>query len=296
MFVVSRAAECPYCTAHTCSYALRRGTAPEALVEGLPGAKGQLGDAETATIRVARSLGRIPVELLEEERGALISAVGDAQAEMVVFGMCAMGYLNKVMDAIGVELEEEAYLETRNLLDADYATSSKAGPLLDAKSKGAPNPAPDSLITKLRIMCAVPGALMLDAKYIKGVPNTWPQVGTFLKARLAFDFPFLSALNSSSFLGKRAICAIATVLIDNYEPTASVVTVPIKILAGRVFAAVVGSQVLAEQFERLALAHSVHQYLPAADALAAMSPGHLKGDVSKLPEALQGLDPAHKCW
>ena len=79
MFVVSRAAECPYCTAHTCSYALRRGTSPQALAQGLPGGDkaGELGEAEIATIAVARSLGRIPVELIDQERRSLIECIGE---------------------------------------------------------------------------------------------------------------------------------------------------------------------------------------------------------------------------
>jgi AhpD family alkylhydroperoxidase len=58
MFVVSRVAECPYCTAHTCSYALRRGTTPEVLAQALAGSTtvGKLGEAEQAVIAVARRL------------------------------------------------------------------------------------------------------------------------------------------------------------------------------------------------------------------------------------------------
>jgi hypothetical protein len=219
MYVISRAAECPYCSAHTCSYALRRGVRPEALAAGygaMPG-KCALSEAEQATVAVARSLGCVPCELSDAERFALRSAAGDAVAEAAVFAMCAMGYLNKVMDSIGVELEEAAYLETRELIGSD-AADTKAGPLLsDARAKGAPKPPPDSLCRKLQLLLLVPAALRMDAQYTKGVPNTWPAVGDHLEARLGYSFPVLAALNSSSFLGKRAIVALATVLIDNYD-------------------------------------------------------------------------------
>ncbi len=37
MYVSSRAAECPYCSAHTCSFALRRGASPEKVAQALVG-------------------------------------------------------------------------------------------------------------------------------------------------------------------------------------------------------------------------------------------------------------------
>jgi hypothetical protein len=167
--------------------------------------------------------------------------------------------------------------------------------MLDARSKGAPNPGPDSLATKLRIICAVPGALAKDAQYIRGVPSSWPEVGRHLEARLGFDFPFLSGLNSGSFLGARAMRAIAAVLIDNYETRVSFVGVATKVLAGRVFARVVGSHMLLEQFERLAAVHGVAEHLSGADELAA-APVDESGDVSKMPMSLDALDPASKHW
>ena len=91
-----------------------------------------LEEAEIATIAVARSLGRVPCELTQQERSSLIDTLGESQTEMVVHAMCAMGYLNKVMDSIGVELEEEQYLRTRTLVDMDCA-ASKHGAMLDAQ-------------------------------------------------------------------------------------------------------------------------------------------------------------------
>ena len=218
MYVVSRAAECPYCSAHTCSFALRRGVRPEVLAAGYSGAstKAVLSPPERATVAVARSLGRVPCELTDEERFALRSIAGDAVAEVAVFAMCGMGYLNKVMDSIGVELEEEPYLETRELLGSD-AADTRAGTLLsDARAKGALMPPPDSLCHKLRLLPLGPRAQWAEAQYTKGVPNTWPAVGDHLEARLGYSFPLLAALNST-YLGKRVNKILATVIIDNYD-------------------------------------------------------------------------------
>ena len=117
MYAVSKSAECPYCTAHTCSYALRRGADPEALIEGMKrDSTIALQEDERATIAVARSLGRVPCELTADERDDLLNAAGESVAESTVMAMLAMGYLNKVMDSIGVELESTTYLETKNVV------------------------------------------------------------------------------------------------------------------------------------------------------------------------------------
>ena len=94
------------------------------------------------------------------------------QAEMLVLSMCAMGFLNKVMDAIGVELEKETYAETKALMDTDVA-QTKAGSLLDSEAKPFAFPTRDSIRTKLRIVQQVPSALWLDSQYVKGWSQTW---------------------------------------------------------------------------------------------------------------------------
>lgn len=70
MYVSSRAAECPYCSAHGCSFALRRGASPEKMAQALVGGEA-FTPGELATIAVARSLARVPCELPASEREAL---------------------------------------------------------------------------------------------------------------------------------------------------------------------------------------------------------------------------------
>ena len=193
---------------------------PEALAAAYHGAtsgKHTLSPTERATVAVARSLGRVPCELSDEERCALRSIAGDAVAEVAVFAMCGMGYLNKVMDSIGVELEEVPYLETRELIGSDAADTKAGTHLSDARTKRALKPPPDSLCRKLRLLPLGLAARRIEAQYTKGVPDTWPAVGDHLKARLGYSFPALAALSSSGSLGKRVIKALATIIIDNYD-------------------------------------------------------------------------------
>lgn len=247
-YIVSKSSQCAYCTAHTCSYALRRGARMEAVMDD---PEVELRPDEKATIAVARSLGRVPCTLTSNERTALITAVGDKVTESTVFGMLAMGYLNKVMDALGVELENKTYLETKELVDTDYA-ESKAGVMLNSDSPALKPPSRDSLRTILSVIPRIPGALKLDAEYTKGVPNTWPEVGDHLQKRIGYSFPGLSAV-SQSFLGKRAVVSIATALIDNYDVNDTYCTIPVKIMAGLIFANVAQSVNLKKDFEALAV-------------------------------------------
>lgn len=258
MYVVSKSAECPYCSAHTCSYALRRGASMKALLDGFrQNPDKELELDEQTTIAVARSLGRVPCELTSEERSALVLEVGEKVAESIVFGMLMMGYLNKVMDSLGVELENSTYLETKDVVGADYA-NSKAGVLLHANEPATMPPPKDSLGTILSIIPRIPRALMLDWEYTKGVPNTWPEVGEHLQKCIGYSFPGLSAV-SQSFLGKRAVVSIATVLIDNYDVNDTYCTVPVKVMAGLIFANVAQSDALKADFQALAAAFNLSE-------------------------------------
>jgi len=80
MYASSRTAECMYCAAHTCSFALRRGARPDKVA-------GFLGDAslspgEQAAVAVARSLSRLPSSLSDAERRELARHFSPAEAVM----------------------------------------------------------------------------------------------------------------------------------------------------------------------------------------------------------------------
>lgn len=60
MYVASRAAECPYCSAHTCSFALRRGVSAEKMAQALVGGSAPFTPGERATATVASSPGSRP--------------------------------------------------------------------------------------------------------------------------------------------------------------------------------------------------------------------------------------------
>jgi alkylhydroperoxidase family enzyme len=246
MYVASRASECPYCSAHSCSFALRRGASAEQMARALVADGASFSRGELATVAVARSLARIPCELTAEERDELTSAYGPKRAEWIVLGVVMMGFLNKFMSAVGVELEQPVVDEVATTIGPGW-TPGKAGFALDGSAPAKPPPPADGLSTKLRVLPLVPSALRLDARWQRGVPKAWPAVGDVLRERTGHDFPLISRLHHG-----RASRAIASMLRENLDRRTTVVGLDVKVLAGAVFAEVVADAALAGDVRALA--------------------------------------------
>lgn len=246
MYVASRTAECPYCSAHACSFALRRGAAPDKVAAALVPDGGTFSAGELAAIAVARSLARIPCELTASERAELIGAYGERHAEWIVLGAVMMGFLNKFMDAVGVELEQSVVAEISETIGTEW-TPGKAGALLDPAAPSRPAPPVDGLRTKLRLLPLLPAVIQADRKWQRGVPGRWPDAGAFLRERTGHDFPVLARLHSD-----RVRRSIASMLLTNLDPASSDVGIDTKVLAGAVFAEIVDDGHLAEDVGALA--------------------------------------------
>jgi hypothetical protein len=109
LYTASRTAGCPYCTAHTCSFTLRRGAPAEKLTGGR-------SPAESAAVAAAEALACIPSAFTREHRDELLRHFSAPDAERLALGIALMGFLNKFMDAVGVDLEEAAVQEVSPLL------------------------------------------------------------------------------------------------------------------------------------------------------------------------------------
>lgn len=271
MYVASRTAECPYCSAHSCSFALRRGAAPEKVAAALVPDGGTFSPGELAAIAVARSLARIPCELTGPERAELVDAFGERHAEWIVLGAVMMGFLNKFMDAVGVELEQPVVDEVAETMGTDWSPG-KAGALLDAGAPSRPAPPVDGLRTKLRLLPLLPAAIRTDRKWQRGVPGRWPDAGAFLCERTGHDFPVLERLHSN-----RVRRSITSMLTTNLDPASSVVGIDTKMLAGAVFAELVADGHLAEDIRALARHAGI-----GADRLA-KALAFARGDHTALP-------------
>ncbi|HYU32716.1 MAG TPA: hypothetical protein VEW48_11180 [Thermoanaerobaculia bacterium] len=279
LYASSWTARCAYCTAHTCSFTLRRGSPPEKL-------SGTLAPAESAAVAVAEALARIPCDLSEDQRRELLRHFSASDAERIVLGVAMMGFLNKFMDAVGIDLEEAAVAEVSTVLSStgwspgkhEVCTVRTEDPSLQARPPGR-----DTLLTKLSILRYLPAAVRLESSWIRGVPSSWPAVGTWLAAHTGYDFPLLAKLRS-----RRAVRAIATVLRDNLSAADSRLGLRTKALAGLVYATVVGDEPLAREARVLASRMSPPVDAETLEAVAAFAAAP-EDDPARL-ESLPGLD------
>jgi alkylhydroperoxidase family enzyme len=244
LYAASWTARCPYCTAHTCSFALRRGATPAALT-------GSRSPAESAAVAAAEALASIPCAFTREHRDDLLRHFSARDAERIALGVALMGFLNKFMDATGVDLEEAAVREVSAILLPTGWTPGKHRVAAEVSADPAFQPRPggrDTLATKLAFLRYVPAALRLEGSWTRGVPSRWPAVGAYLEAHTGHGFPLLSKVSS-----QRAVKAVATVLRDNLIAADSRLGLRVKVLAGLVYASVVGNETLAGEARNLAL-------------------------------------------
>jgi hypothetical protein len=154
-------------------------------------------------------------------------------------------------------------------------TGPSADPKFQPRSGGR-----DTLATKLAFLRYVPAALRLEGSWTRGVPSRWPAVGTYLEAQTGHDFPLLAKVSS-----RRAVKAIATVLRDNLSAADSRLGLPVKLLAGLVYATVAGNETLVGEAWKLAL--RIHPPV-AEETLQAVA--RFAADPGAEPASIPGLN------
>lgn len=291
MYVASRTAECPYCSAHTCSFAMRRGASPETVAAALLPGERDLGRGELAAVAVARSLARVPCELTPVEKAALVDVYGGRDAEWIVLGVVMMGFLNKFMDAIGVDLEQSVVDEVSDAIGPDWSAGG-AGAALDPRSPRRPAPRADGWRTRLGLLPLLPGVIRYDRRAQDGMPRKAGAIASTLKESFGHDFPVLATLRSN-----RARRAIASMLGENLDPARTVVGIETKLRAGAIFADVVSDRSLGADLRALAVHAGVDLAEPAdgnpALALArAVSPSPAQVDASTIETCREAGLPA----
>jgi hypothetical protein len=240
MYASSRAAACAYCLAHTCSFALRRGATTASLV-------GTRSPRESAVVAVAEALSRIPSDLTIDHRNELAKYFSPADIEWIVMSIGMMGFLNKFMDAMGVELEASAMADVSVLLTptgwkpGHHASTDVALPSV------ATLPEIDNLGTYFRVIWQLPSAIQIERRWIADVPNRWPAAGDFLEKHTGYRFPLLGKLTHP-----RVIRALTAILRDNLDPTQTEIGLGTKCLIGLVYATVVDDRHLATENRLLA--------------------------------------------
>ena len=242
MYEASKTAGCAYCTAHSCTFALRRGARPEDIA-------GERSERTKAVATFAEGLSRIPADLPGQDMDHLLRFVSDKDAEWLALGVAMMGFLNKFMDAAGIALEGGIVSDVSGLLST---TDWKPGKHWTEPSLAAGGlPPVDNLGTYLRILRKAPAAIRQEAGWTRGVPATGSEAGRYLLAQVGYDFPVLAKLTH-----KRAIRTTATILRDNLDADLSTTGLAVKPFAAFVYAAIVADAALQRAARDLAKRHS----------------------------------------
>jgi hypothetical protein len=201
-------------------------------------------------IALARALSMVPSDGVVAERAELERHFSKAHAEWLVVGIAMMGFLNKFMDAIGVELEETTVDEVAAVMAPSGWTVGKHGKHV-ARADAEP-PQPDTLGAKLGVLPYIPAALSFDKQWTRGVPARAAPARAYLRTRTGHDFPILERLHHG-----RAIRAITTMLCDNLDPSTTVVGLETKIRQGAIYARIAADPTLAQDVQALAKHHGV---------------------------------------
>ncbi len=106
-FVVSNAAGCRYCQAHTSHTAERRGVSLDKIKAAFEFETSPLfTDAERAALRVALHAGMVPNAVEPEHMAALQSHFTDRECVEIVATISMFGFLNRWNDTMATTLEE----------------------------------------------------------------------------------------------------------------------------------------------------------------------------------------------
>ena len=233
MYVSSRTAGCMYCSAHSCTFALRRGATVDEVASALE-EQPALSAGDRAVVRVARAMAGGPTAIDDDIRAGLLDHFSPGDAEWIVLSVAMMGWLNKAMDALGVPLEAPTVGEVANVISSSGWTPGKH---LDGVVPATDPPQADSLATRLSLIRYAPRAISLDKAWTRGVPDRWPEVGQYLEQLTGHDFPVLSRLRH-----RRAVRAIATMIRDTLSET--VIGRDEKLAAGLIYAREMESEAL----------------------------------------------------
>jgi alkylhydroperoxidase family enzyme len=235
MYASSKAA-CAYCTSHACSFALRRGLRSEAI-------SGARTEKEQAVVTLAEKLSNIPSTLTMSDVEAVNKHFTPSEVEWLVNSISMMGFLNKFMNALGVELEQDAIDDTADLLSQ---TGWKPGihALHGYGTTRKSNANRDNIFTYLRVIRHAPGALIWENKCIRNVPTDYRRASEFLQLQTGYSFPILKPVKAA-----RIIRTLTTALRDNLDRRVSAMGVKMKMYAGYVFGLVVQNELLQSEMQ-----------------------------------------------
>lgn len=264
MYISSRTAGCPYCAAHTGSYALRRGSSKGA-IDG-----SNRTPVEQAVVAFAVGLASEPSVWDRdsvEELGLHLSA---DDIEWIAMSVGMMGFLNKFMDAISVPLEIEAINDVAALIEPDGWDIGKAGWRHGAAERVAAKVPTDSAAVYGRIIRHGPKATIIERNWTKHLPSTAPELRAYLRDVRNVDVPVLSRMRQA-----KPISGLAAMFDQNLDPTTTQVGLDAKALAGLIYSSMVDDGTLIKMNSSIAAANGVDEATMDAAIAAGADPSYL---------------------
>lgn len=235
----SSKATCAYCTAHACSFALRRGLGSDAIA-------GQRTLKEHAVVALVERMSAIPSQLTTADVDAVNKYFSPAETEWLIFSISMMGFLNKFMNAMGIELEQDAINDTAALLSQ---TGWQAG-IHATNGYSITKPATakkDNLFTYLRVIRHAPGAVIWEKQWVKGVPADYDKAAGYLNEHTGYSFPILKPVSQP-----RVIRTLTAALRDNLSSQQTHTGLKIKIYAAVIFSGNVLNPTLSAEIKNMA--------------------------------------------
>ena len=240
MYSASQTAQCAYCTAHSCSFALRRGLSADVF-------QGNTNPKQKAVIALGQALSTIPANVPNNLISELRTYFNDTELEQFALSIGMMGFLNKFMDAVGVELEVDSISDVSHILSSTGWTPGKHRDEDDLLNVSPRIVTTDSLKTYLRVFLQAPVAIRIERQWTKGVSGNSANAQAYLKNIVGHDFPLLINIKPS-----RVVRALTTVLRDNLDSHTSEIGLNTKVLCGLIFAATVENNYLIQESITLA--------------------------------------------
>ncbi len=242
LYASARAASCRYCTAHGCAFAMRRNARLEAIS----------GEARTpreaAVVDFAEALSADPAYFDHSQLQNMRNHFRENDIKAIALGVAMEGFLNKFMDTIGVELEEETIAEVTPVISESQWAVGKHGWALDANvAASSQAPQKDGLRRYLSLLPHVRGAGQLDKSFKAGVPDHPAEARKLIADSYHFDEPLIERLPT-----RKAQIALAAVLRQCLEPTQSAIGTKVKSVAGLVYSRYVDNNHLLTQNWKMA--------------------------------------------
>ncbi|MGB1277880.1 MAG: carboxymuconolactone decarboxylase family protein, partial [Nannocystaceae bacterium] len=229
MYASSRAANCMYCSAHCCAVGIRGGLDATKLKRAMsPGDVHSPG--ERALIRVANGMSTVPATLLPEDVRELQKHFKPAEVDGLVLPIVMMGFLNKMMDAMGFNLEEGVVKAVEDVATASGWSAGRHEVVTTGRERHPSKGRPWRLW--LGMVPYMPAAVLADSRWTKGVPSSASRATPWLLERTGYRFPMITAAKQG-----RIIRTLSTMVRDNLDPEVSEVGTGTKQLAGVIYTA-----------------------------------------------------------